>query len=258
MGRNIHGDFIWYELITPDAAAAERFYGRVLGWTAATPPGGMERGYRVFSAAGQGVGGVLEMQDCKAGSAKLPGWLGYVGVDDVDASAARVVAEGGRQMMAPQDIPGVGRFAFLADPQGVPFYVMRGLPDQPSTAFSPDAVGHCNWNELAVPDPARGLEFWHRHFGWTKSGAMPMGEMGDYEFLDHGGRTIGALLPTMSGRPPSFLFYFGVADIDRAAAAVTEGGGAIAHGPSEIPGGRFILVATDPQGAWFALVGPRA
>ena len=88
---------------------------------------------------------------------------------------------------------------------------------------------------------------------------MPMGEIGDYQFIEHDGRTIGAIMTRPpAGPPPSWTFYFGVPDIEAAATAINEAGGAIMHGPAEIPGGRYIIVASDPQGAGFGLVGPRA
>ncbi len=87
---------------------------------------------------------------------------------------------------------------------------------------------------------------------------MPMGEMGDYRFIEHGGRTIGAVMRRMpEGPPPLWTFYFGVEDIDVAAQAVPGSGGTIHYGPAEVPGGVFIIVGSDPQGALFGLVGPR-
>jgi predicted enzyme related to lactoylglutathione lyase len=59
------------------------------------------------------------------------------------------------------------------------------------------------------------------------------------------------------GPPPAWTFYFGVTDIDDAAQAITSNGGAIHYGPAEVPGGVYIVVAGDPQGAPFGLVGPR-
>src|SRR5690606_22429029 len=103
-----------------------------------------------------------------------PSWFGYVGVDDVDGIVADIVKAGGVQYIPPTDVPGVGRFAMLADPQGAPFYVMRGEPDETSTAFSPAKAGHCQWNELSTSDPAGALSFYTSRFGWTKGDTMPM------------------------------------------------------------------------------------
>ena len=254
---NQHGDFIWYELLTSDADAAARFYGAVVGWQE-RPAEGSDRGYRIFGIRGADVGGLMPLPAGAEQAGMRQTWLGYVAVDDVDATASYIVRDGGAQHMPPTDIPGVGRLAMLTDPQGVMFYVMRGAMDGTSTAFDQSQSGHCNWNELSTTDPAAALDFYTARFGWKKGDAMPMGEMGDYQFIDHGGRTIGAMMRrTPEGPPPAWTFYFGVEDIDVAAKATSGNGGAIHYGPAEVPGGVFIIVASDPQGAMFGLVGPR-
>jgi predicted enzyme related to lactoylglutathione lyase len=87
---------------------------------------------------------------------------------------------------------------------------------------------------------------------------MPMGEMGDYQFINHGGEMIGAVMRTQSdGRRPTWSFYFGVPEIDAAAAKIGAQGGTIHAGPMEIPGGEYAVVASDPQGVMFGIVGPR-
>jgi uncharacterized protein len=187
-----------------------------------------------------------------------PGWLGYVGVNDVDAVAAEVVQNGGARHVPPTDIPGVGRFSLLADPQGVPFYIMRGTVDGTSTSFAPAKPGHCHWNELTTSDQTSALSFYTGLFGWEKGDAMPMGEMGEYQFIHQHGEMIGAMMNrTADGPPPAWNFYFGIEDIDVAARAVSSHGGAIHYGPAEVPGGSFIIVASDPQNIMFGLVGPR-
>ncbi len=252
---NQHGDFIWYELLTNDADAAARFYGAVIGWQARAAEGS-DRGYRIFGLAGADVAGMMPIP---AGAGGMrPGWLGYIAVRDVDAAAAAVVEAGGAQHMPPTDIPGVGRFALLADPQGVPFYVMRGAMEGTSTSFSQTRRGHCHWNELTTSDPGAALAFYTAQFGWEKGDAMPMGEMGDYQFINIGEQMIGAMMGQPPGSPPpNWTFYFGVDDIDRAAQTVTAKGGTILHGPSEVPGGDHIIIVNDPQGAMVGFVGPK-
>jgi predicted enzyme related to lactoylglutathione lyase len=119
-------------------------------------------------------------------------------------------------------------------------------------------AGHCQWNELQTTDQAAALAFYTGLFGWEKGGSMPMGEMGDYQFINHRGQMIGAMMNRVgNGPPPAWNFYFGVEDIDVAARAVTQKGGVIHYGPAEVPGGSFIIVGSDPQSAMFGLVGPR-
>ena len=253
---NKQGDFFWYELITEDVNAATAFYGPILGWTV-TDAGQAAAGYHIVNVGETSIGGMMKMpEDAKAGDMR-PIWLGYVAVDNVDAAAAKIAAAGGQQHMPPTDVPGIIRFAMMADPQGASFYVARGAVDGTSTAFAADKVGHCQWNELATTDQAAAWRFYGEQFGWTKGDVMPMGEMGDYEFLTHAGQTIGALMRQEPGKRPAWRFYFGVADIDAAADGVKQGGGTIMHGPAEVPGGIFIIIASDPQGAEFGLVGPR-
>jgi uncharacterized protein len=254
---NQHGGFVWYELLTTDADAAAQFYGAVIGWQARLAEGS-DRDYRIFGIGGADVAGLMPMPAGADRMSMRSAWLGYVGVRDVDAVAAEVVHAGGTQNVPPTDIPGVGRFALVADPQGIMFYIMRGSVDGTSTSFDQTTLGHCHWNELATTDQEAALTFYTKLFGWEKGDAMPMGDRGDYRFIVHHGETIGAMMNRMAdGPPPAWNFYFGVEDIDVAARAVSGNGGIIHHGPAEVPGGVYIIVAADPQGALFGLVGPR-
>src|SRR5690349_11021133 len=132
--RNPHGSFIWYELLTADPDSAAAFYGEVLGWSAA---GAGQPGidYRIFSANGSPVGGHMKLPDGAEEFGMRPGWLGYVGVDDVDRTVESIEAAGGKVHMPAMDMDGVGRIALVADPQGIPFYVMRGASDEASDSF---------------------------------------------------------------------------------------------------------------------------
>lgn len=259
---NPPGSFIWYELMTPDPAGAKAFYDAVVGWDIEPEPAG-EMDYRMIRrSSGGNAGGVLRLTDEMRGHGARPVWLGYVGVDDVDATVASAEGDGGKALMPPFDIPNVGRVAMVADPTGAPFYVMKpippaGEPDPTSDVFSVDRPQHVRWNELSSSDQDGAIAFYTRHFGWAQDGAMDMGGMGQYKFIQQGGTTIGAIMTKPPQRPVSmWTFYVGVDDIDRAAEAVTAGGGQILHGPIEIPGGEFSLSGMDPQGASFGLVGP--
>jgi hypothetical protein len=254
--RNAHGSFVWYELLTRDPDSAAAFYGEVVGWTAA---GAGQPGvdYRIFSAQDGPVAGHMKLPDGAEKSGMRPGWLGYIGVDDVDAAVASVAASGGKVHMPAMEMEGVGRMALVADPQGVPFYVMRGESEEASSSFAAMRAGHCNWNELSTPDPEGALAFYAGRFGWEKGDVMPMGEMGGYQFIHHGGGMIGAIMANPPGRPAGWNFAFGVRDIDEAAAKISECGGTVRHGPVEVPGGDRVVMASDPQGAAFMVVGPR-
>jgi len=261
---NQHGEFIWYELCTDDADAAGHFYGAILGWRI-TDSGQPGMDYRILQARDEDtgewrpIGGLMPLsEEMKQGGAS-PVWLGYIGVDDVDQSVARVIELGGKVRMPATDIPDVGRLAMVTDPQGTPFYVMRGHSDDTSLAFASDRprVGHCAWNELATTNSDAAKAFYFEAFGWTKDGEMDMGPMGAYEFIRHNG-VIGAIMPKPDDMPVSMWhYYFRPANIDAAIKAITDNGGQVLHGPDEIPGGDFIVKGVDPQGTVFALVGSR-
>lgn len=255
---NPHGSFIWYELLSPDVDGSKAFYDSVVGWNV-EGKSNFPNGYRMIGRSdGKFAGGMLPLTDEMSGHGAQSGWLGYIGVDDVEATVAATSEDGAHAVMPAFDIPNVGRVALLADPQGVPFYVMRGASGEDSDVFSVDSPQHVRWNELATADPDSAVAFYKRHFGWGQDGDMDMGEFGSYRFLQHGGVGIGAVMRKMPQMPASaWTYYIGVDDIDRAAAAVRAGGGTIVQEPIEIPGGEFSLNAMDPQGASFGLVGPR-
>ncbi len=251
---NPHGSYIWYELLTSDQDVSRAFYEKVVGWTIDTQGmGGMD--YRMIHAPDGMIGGSMAITaDMQAHGAK-PVWLGYFGVDDVDATVEKLKGLGGNVLMPPWDIEGVGRLAFVTDPQGAPFYVMRGASDENSTAFSYEGVGHVCWNELITTDQPGAIAFYAAMFDIQPGDAMPMGEMGDYRFLDHAGAGIGAVMFGPPGAPPMWNYYFRVADIDAATDAIAPAGGTVLEAKMPVPGGDLVTMATDPHGARFGVVG---
>jgi predicted 3-demethylubiquinone-9 3-methyltransferase (glyoxalase superfamily)/predicted enzyme related to lactoylglutathione lyase len=255
-----NGAFIWYELITPDPAGAKAFYDAVVGWTIEPQPSG-EMDYRMIGRAdGGNAGGVMRLTDDMASHGARPVWLGYIYVDDVDATVAAIEAAGGKAWMPAFDVPGIGRIAMIGDPQGAPFYVMKPIPprDKPdavSDVFSPDRPGRVAWNELSTSDPVAARTFYSERFGWDMDDFMPMGEMGEYRFIDRNGERIGALCGVAPGQQPKWRYYVRVPSVAAAKTATEQAGGTIAMGPMEVPGGDHILIGIDPQGAEFALVG---
>jgi predicted enzyme related to lactoylglutathione lyase len=261
---NPPGSFIWYELLTTDLAKAADFYEAVAGLKIPreAPPGPQD--YRMIGTPDGGhVGGAMELSPDMLEKGAHPTWLGYVGVDDVDATVAAVEAAGGSTQMAALDIPDVGRLAMVADPQGAAFYVMTPTPpvgdeDKSSDAFSPAKAGHVAWNELHTSDLDGALAFYKEQLGWEASDRMDMPN-GVYQMFKVGGAEFacGGMLVNPEVPKPMWLFYFNVPDIDHAHGEVGAGGGKVLMGPHEIPGGNFITMGVDPEGATFAVVGPR-
>jgi predicted enzyme related to lactoylglutathione lyase len=255
---NSDSGFIWYELITPDPAGAKAFYDAVVGWNI-DGESNFPNGYRMIGRSdGKAAGGLLPLTDEMQRHGARPTWLGYLYVEDVDASVRAIEEDGGKTFMPPFDIPDIGRVAMVADPQGAPFYIMKPAPpeDQPdgqSDVFSPTEVERCAWNELCTTNLEAARRFYPNHFGWKLGDVMPMGPMGDYQFIEQGGRMIGAMFAP-PGRPPAWRFCFRVENLERSIEAVNSGGGEILFGPTEVPGGGRIIQANDPQGAFFMII----
>ena len=186
-----------------------------------------------------------------------PSWVGYVGVNDVDATADRIKRLGGAVHVPPTDVPNISRFSIFADPQTARLALFKWLKpgqEQPADLSAPGRVG---WHELFAADWEKALAFYGELFGWQKADA-DTGEMGAYQLFSTGGQTIGGMLTKPPMMPaPFWLYYFNIGDIDAAAQCVKAGGGQILYGPLEAQGGSWIVQCTDPQGAIFALEGKR-
>ena len=193
-----HGKFIWYELLTSDPAAAARFYAQVIGWTATAPAAA--GGYGHFAADGEQVAGLMALPN---GAPMPAGWLGYICVDDVDATLAAITAAGGTVHMPATDIPGTGRIAMVVDPQGGMFYVMTPGGVGASTTFSMELLRRCSWNELSTTDQNGALAFYQGLFGWTQGDAMDMGALGQYRFINRDDGGIGAVTPARPAARPA-------------------------------------------------------
>ncbi|MGZ3305107.1 MAG: VOC family protein, partial [Asticcacaulis sp.] len=149
------GRFIWYELLTSDLDAAIAYYGDVIGWNVVksrTP--GMD--YRMINAGEVSVGGMMT----SPGSDMPSAWVGYVNVDDVDQTLTAIEATGGKVAWPANTLPGVGRIAMIADPQGAMIYVMAPSGEGESTAFSETMPGHCGWNEYHARDWQAAFDFY--------------------------------------------------------------------------------------------------
>jgi predicted enzyme related to lactoylglutathione lyase len=253
-----HGRYIWYELITTDVEAAKRFYGEVMGWTAEDMPG-PDMTYTVVSADGDQVGGLMDIPPMAKERGAPPSWSGYVCVDDCDGAAKKIESLGGAVIVPPTDIPGIGRFAVVADPHGAVFEVMKPLPaDPPRPRAAQGTPGHVGWHELHAGDLEADFAFYAEMFGWKKDDALDMGPVGSYQLWSNQDGQIGGMMTKMAAIPhPFWLYYVQVGDIDAAVGRITGAGGQVLMGPDEVPGGMWIVQAKDPQGAMFAVVGSR-
>ena len=231
------GKFVWYEYMGNDLEAAVAFYTHVIGWNA-KDSGMPGMAYEIVSAGDSGVAGMMDIPPEARAMGAQPCWLSYVWVEDVDAFSQKVTEAGGKLLKPGSDIPGVGRFAVVADLHGAIFNLFRdagGEPPPPPPAGTPGLVG---WHELHAGDGAQALSFYSGLFGWTHDRDFDMGAMGLYRLFSTGhGESGGMMTRTPQTPMPFWLYYFNVEGVDAAIERIKAGGGQIAFGPMEVPGG---------------------
>lgn len=255
-----HGKFCWYELLTTDTASAEKFYRAVIGWDFEPLGAAGPEPYTILKAGESGVAGLMKLpEEAKAQGAR-PGWMGYIWVDDVDATAARIAEKGGKVWRQPDDIPNIGRFAIVGDPQGAAFALFKDVGTTEPTPPAPGSPGTIGWRELMAENWETAFAFYAELFGWTKDAAHDMGPMGTYQLFGIGGETTGGMMTKPADVPAAFWGYYIVVDGGAQAAAerIKANGGTVINGPMQVPGDSWIVQGFDPQGAMFAVVSLQA
>ena len=244
------GRFVWHDLMTTDPAKAEAFYTNIAGWgTQVWNEGGFP--YTMWTANGAPLGGVVKMPPEVSAP---PHWLAYIAVPDIEATAKQVTSLGGRIYNPPEDIPNVGRFAILADPEGAVFAAFTPKAGSRSVE-TPPTVGQFSWHELMADDYKRAWRFYEEIFGWQKLAEHDMGLAGVYLVFGRNDRQEGGMFNKTRGMqmPSTWLHYIRVDSVDRVADVVKSSGGTIMNGPIDVPGGERIAQCMDPEGAAFAI-----
>ncbi|MHB8466172.1 MAG: VOC family protein [Acidimicrobiales bacterium] len=242
-----HGIPSWVDLGTSDIPGAIEFYGGLFGWTATMGPP-EAGGYAIAELRGKPVAGLGPQQNPGP-----PVWASYVNVDDADAVAALVKANGGTLFMDPFDVMDVGRMTVFADPSGAVLGIWQ--PKTHKGAGIVNEAGTLSWNELVTTDVPAATAFYAAVFGWGSEthGEPPMA----YTEFKLGGRSIAGMMqkpPMMPAEvPPHWGVYFAVDDTDAAVAKVNALGGATVMPPMDIEPGRFAVVS-DPAGATFNVI----
>ena len=249
------GRFVWYDLMTEDVEASKTFYTETIGWKTKEWDG--PKPYTMLCVQDQPVAGIMQLPDeAKAQGAK-PHWIGYVAVEDVAATAKRASELGGAIFRDATDIPNVGRFAVLGDPQGVAIAVFDSSQDRP-LYNGPPRSGDMTWHELNTTDHVAAWPFYSQLFDWNVTEEMDMGpDVGVYKMYQRTGAegSMGGMCSAVKdgSMPPHWLYYTSVDDIDATIERVKSRGGSVVHGPMEVPGGDRVAQCLDPQGITFAL-----
>jgi predicted enzyme related to lactoylglutathione lyase len=248
------GTFSWPELSTTDQKAGVAFYRALFGWDLNEQPMGPGETYSMFQLRGKEVAAAYTMRPEEKQGGAPPHWNSYVTVENVDESVKRAEQLGAKVFAPPFDVMDAGRMAVLQDPTGAVFQVWQAKKSIGAKILN--EPGALCWTELTTTDTKAAEAFYTKLFGWTPKHSAPGAPMEYTEFGVAGTPSIGMMAKPadMPAHIPSYWMpYFQVAGADASAAKAKELGGKIMVGPQDIPGtGRF-AIATDPQGAMFAL-----
>jgi predicted enzyme related to lactoylglutathione lyase len=250
------GRLVWYELLTTDPEEAIAFYSEVVGWKTQDWQDG---NYTMWVGSQGPLGGVTLLPESARTMGAPPYWQVNIQVANVDETVKKVKELGG-QVFITEDVPTVGRFAVIADPQGAVTAVFT-----PTTDMAPHDIaknGEVSWNELYTTDHEAAFKFYQAIANWERLGEFDMGPMGTYLLWGRGGKQLGGMMTkpkdmkTPDGRevPPSWMFYVTTDDLEAALERAKAKGARVLNGPMEVPGGQRIVQLMDPQGGAFALV----
>ena len=245
--KHLPGKFVWFEHVSRDARRAQGFFGEVLGWRVQPF---MDSTYEMIYLGDTMIGGYATPRNDR----QPPHWISSVSVENVDTAARAATASGGKIVEGPVDLPGVGRMARIADPQGAEICLFRNDGGDPADAEAP--AGGWLWNELHTSEPTKALAFYDKVVGFAHR-TVDMGHAGAYHILSRGGVDRGGVTHHLPGGvPPHWLPYVHVQDVDSTLARASKLGATLPMPAEDIPGiGRF-GVLTDPTGAVLALMKP--
>jgi predicted enzyme related to lactoylglutathione lyase len=250
MANSNVGRFVWYEHLSKDPKAAIAFYTDVIGWK--TQPFSGNADYTMWVSKQGPLGGSMKFPEEATKAHTAPLWMGHVQVDDVDKSTARAKELGGKVHKEPTDIPGVGRFAVIADRQGATFSIFQ--PKDAMKLHDETKEGEFCWSELITNDPDDALEFYSGLFGWDKMKEVDMGTSGTYVIFGLGGKQLGGVMKQPKGMPtpPTWVYFTETKNLEAAVGRASGKGATVTVEPMQVPGGR-VAELMDPQGALFAL-----
>jgi uncharacterized protein len=249
MSKITSGQFAWHELWTLDSSASSSFYTGIFPWT--TEVWDKETGYSLFMGKNGPDAGCHKLGADSNGQGIKPRWNTYISAANVDAMVPQAVAQGATVVVPPMDIPRVGRFAMLADPQGAVFGLL--YRNEPAAARPmPPPPGAIAWNELLTSDAESALKFYSALFGWALMTSIDMGPKGAYLIFGAGGIQMGGMMNAPIPGGPLWLPYVEVDSADAVVASAVKAGATLCLGPQTVPGGGRIANFLDPQGVMFA------
>jgi len=247
MADYTHGRFVWRDLLAKNLDASKRFYGELFGWTTKEFPGPSP--YYVIQAGEKMIGGIMPIPK---GEPYPPFWMSYVSVSDVDACAERAKSAGGKIHRAPTDIPTVGRFAIIADPNGGTTAAFKSIQGDPQRDDMMGVNVFC-WESLQTPNPKADIGFYKKVYGWIESTFGDAITLGTGEGMAN---QLASVTAAPSGMPTSWTTYVAVVSLSGARDRVKRLGGSIVVEAVPVPTMGAFAVVQDPDKAVICLFEP--
>lgn len=246
-----HGRMVWRELMTTDVERARAFYGELFHWKI---DAGMDMGpggtYFLIKLGDRQIGGLMKAPDAMGG---MSAWMSVVSVGDVDATTAAVAKHGGKVLHPATTIPGVGRYATVADADGAVLSLLKSESGDKPPA-QPTGSEFC-WETLNTTDTKRSIAFYGEVFGW-KTMAGPAGE-GSVFTVDGSREGQIADIQLAQGFPPCWLTYVVVEKLEHSRERAEKLGGKVMMPLIEVPTVGRIAVVADPTGGVLGLFQPQ-
>ncbi|MFG2550393.1 VOC family protein [Streptomyces sp. NPDC048581] len=247
LDKPVPGGPCWAEVGCPDLEAGRRFYSAVFGWRTESDTREEMGGYTIAYLADAPVAALVPLGEESPSQPVV--WYVTFAVADLDATVAKVRSAGGSVVYEAGDVPGMGRFASVTDPQGAAFQLWQERGFAGAGVFN--APGSLGWVELLTRAPEEAKAFYTTVFGWSVNASERYTQWG-LDGADFGG------MVTMDDKfphevPAHWVPYFAAADVDTTAAEATQAGGTVLMEPTSVPDGPRIAVLRDQQGAMFGV-----
>ncbi len=240
------GAIVWRETMTTSLERTTAFYTDLFDWKTKDVDMGPMGVYRLFQVGEKNVAGAMELGADMKGVPSS--WVQYISVPDVDAAATRVAANGGVVLFGPRDIPNVGRFVMITDPQGAAVALYKDIKGDTAPARPPAGGTFC-WDSLNTTDKAEACAFYAAVVGYK------IGDFHGRVTLEMDGPVGGVadVGQTPTGVPPHWLSYVLVKDLAESRERAQSLGAELMMGEFTVPETGKVSVIQDPAGAHLAL-----
>jgi hypothetical protein len=246
------GKMVWADLVTPDLAAAEKFYGALFGWTYQSAHAG-NSDYAIAMLDGRPIAGLLQ-KAVSSSSRHQPAWLTFLAAGDIDGTKRSAVAHGAKLLADDRDYPMRGQQCVLSDPEGAVFALLASSSGDPPDYLP--AIGEWIWSSLHAKDAGTEAAFYQLLFNYDVFEA-PSDDGRAHLILssDNYARvSANDLAQGSARRHPHWLNFVRVGNAAETAAKVRALGGRVLVEPRQDRHGGMLAVVADPAGAPFGLM----